>query len=153
MTVSKTWVVLVLFASLGLLVSACARQAAAPNARGMDKLVPATIFIYGADATNCTAKVAPYTIQPKRNEFAYWTIVDTCGVTGNYSKEVEVEFPPSSKKCGTSSSPIEGGVASAKGTRFIKAKIDNKCSDGDVFSYVVKVSGTALTDPELEIGQ
>jgi len=116
-----------------------------------DKLVPATIFIYGSDPARCTAKVSPYTLQPKKNEYAYWTIIDTCGVTGSYAKDVEVAFLAGGKKCGGKESPIAGG--SAKGTRFIEAQIDPNCVSGDVFKYDVKVDGTTLTDPELEIGQ
>ena len=147
--VSRTVTCTVLIAGLAGVGAACTFFDSA--SRGSKKRVYATVFLTptGVTATPCAAKVAPDRIQVKKNEDVDWTIIDLCGGTSNYTIDVELRWPDSSKKCGEQNSPLDPPAAS--GRRGITRAIDRRCRENDVFRYEVWLGGRLLTDPELEI--
>ena len=115
------------------------------------KRVSATIFLVGPDAANCKAKVSPYTLQPKNNEWADWTVIDLCGITNSYAELVKLTFTPGDASYCDGEPPFAGNV---EGKMNFFAAVNNKCKPEQKFSYTVSVgNGAPLADPELEIAQ
>lgn len=128
---------------------------ASPRVLGASKrIVPATIFLTGANPASCSAKVAPGLIQVKKNEDVDWTIIDSCGGTKGYAVDVELRWSSANPTCGDGAkSPLEPSQGEPKGKKNIKRGINPKCAANLKFSYEVWLEGKLLVDPELEIVQ
>ena len=143
---------------VGLMNAACGQQ---PAVKGggvgplgtTKKIIYATIIITPRPSTKtCVATTVPGRVQVKKTEDIEWSIVDFCGATDGYTKDIEVKNW--SRVAGSNCSdgtPVPVDTA-ATGKQHIRRGIKN-CTDGSVFKYEIWVTGDAnpLADPELEI--
>jgi hypothetical protein len=149
MKMSNKWIAPTLLVVMSLSFGCARFTGAPPPPNTAKKLVPATIFLFPAGG-GCKAKVAPWRIQPKNNEYADWTVIDMCGMVSETNK-IRLEWLPASVKCNNGDSPLTGV---AEGATHFSVQVDGSCPKDAVYNYVVKLQdGTTLADPELEIGQ
>jgi hypothetical protein len=130
------------------------REGGGPGMLASKRMVVAGVFLTptGNIDAPCGAKTLPGRIQVRKNEDIDWTIIDLCGGTANYTKDVELRFVGATTKCDGKDSPLDpDGDPNPKGKQNIKRGINPKCDVNTVYPYQIWLDGKQLADPDVEI--